>query len=516
MKKQFYCIVLLLSATLYAQAQNRKKADRFFASENFEDAMEEYLLLIDKKPDDVVLNYRLAVCFLNTNIDKEKAIAYLEKIKDNAKADDNTWYLLGRAYHFAYRFDDAIKAYQYFISSGKGSKKNQMAAGRHIEECENAKQLTKFPVNVKFENLGEAVNSRYPDYFPFVPEDESFLLFNTRRNDGSVQKKDGSFCSNIYISRVKDGKFTQAIPLTQLNTFTVDNEIVGLSKNGKQAIVYEVEPGTQKISDLKIVEFNEYMSPANAYFLPEVISTPYTEIGASIAGDSNCIYFASDMPGGYGGIDIYVSRKLPNGKWSKAQNLGPAVNTIYDEDFPIISSDGKTLYFSSKGHAGIGGYDIFKATLDEEKNMFTQTRNIGYPINTPDDDMNFCLSASGRYGYFSSFRKGGVGDIDIYRVTFMDIEPEYTVINGYLKSSDTTKNIHSISMIVSNVETEELYGEYLPNLNTMRYVIILPPGKFRLDIECEGFESYTEMIEIKDKKDYIFEIKKDIVLTPEK
>lgn len=245
--------------------------------------------------------------------------------------------------------------------------------------------------------------------------------------------------------------------------------------------------------------------------LPEVINTKYQEISASLNNVSHEIYFASDKPGGYGGTDIYVTRLLPNGEWGEPQNLGPSVNTKYDEDFPVLSLDGKILYFSSNGHTSMGGYDIFKADYDMEKMKYVNPRNLGFPINSPGDEMNFSISESGRYGYISSFRKDGYGDLDIYRVTFTDIEPNYTVFNGTIQLPEN-ESLNSISMIVTNDRTGELVGEYLPNLKSMRYVIILPPGKYTLTVETDQFQFYEEKIEVLDKDAFQFQVEKDIIL----
>ncbi|MFZ5552379.1 MAG: hypothetical protein ACOZCO_04630 [Bacteroidota bacterium] len=503
----------LVLAMIPANAQDKKKAASLFEAGDFEAAMEEYQLLLDKEPENSMYSYRLGICYLNTNLDKTRAIPYLEKAVAAADADPNSLYLLGRAYHFSYKFDKAIECFNKFQKGGKGTPENLQDAAKQIEYCQNALELMKFPVNVKFENLGSGVNSKYPDYYPFVPLDESFLLFTSRRNDGSNARPNGSFYSNVYISKTVKGKFEIAKPVSALNTKEEDEAIVGLSNSGQVAILYT--ENLEGAGDLFSVQ-KSADGFSGKVLLDKEINTKYEEIAASISADSNEIYFASNMPDGFGGIDIYVSRKLPNGKWSTAQNLGPSVNTPMDEDFPSISPDGKTLFFSSKGHAGMGGYDIFKAEFDNEKMRFMQVRNVGFPINTPEDDMNLRMDESGKYGYISALRSEGLGDLDIYRVNFLDNEPRYTLYTGTIKTTDAAKPIDGISILISDAELGELYGEYLPNPNSMRYVIILPPGKFRLDVEAEGFKSHMEVIEVLDKNEYRFEIKKDIQLEPEK
>jgi hypothetical protein len=207
-----------------------------------------------------------------------------------------------------------------------------------------------------------------------------------------------------------------------------------------------------------------------------------------------------------------LCQKLPNGKWSNPFNLGPTVNTASDEDFPNISPDGKTLYFSSKGHTSMGGYDIFTVNWDETKKKFTGIQNIGYPINTPEDNMNFRISNNKEFGYISSVRKGGYGNLDLYRVKFNRIEPRYTVIKGILKNDIESQIIEDAYIQITDQETDEIYGDYAPNEISMRYVIILPPGKYFMYVFAEGHDEIMEELEIYDKASYKHEIDKDIIL----
>lgn len=195
-------------------------------------------------------------------------------------------------------------------------------------------------------------------------------------------------------------------------------------------------------------------------------------------------------------------------------NLGPTINTPFDEDFPNISPDGKTLYFSSRGHASMGGYDIFKASWDNTKRKFTGVKNMGYPINTPEDNMNFRVSETGKYGYISAVRKGGFGGLDIYRIDFEEVEAKYTVVNGTVSTKDGKKVSDELFIEITDIETGEIYGEYMPNERTLRYVMILPPGKYELYVEAPGYQEIIEEIEILDKSSFKSFIKKDIELTP--
>ncbi|MDB4533477.1 carboxypeptidase-like regulatory domain-containing protein [Vicingaceae bacterium] len=497
---------------LFSQEKGSSKlANELFNDGNFSLALSEYLELLEVAPEDIKLNYRVGVCYLNTNIDKASSIPYLEKSLSSENIDPNTFYLLGRAYSYAYRFPEAIKMFEQFKTTNKGTSENLKNVEKQIEYAYNAIEIMKFPLDVTFKNMGSAINSDKPDYYPFVPLDESFLVFNTKRDDGSNQLIDGSFNTEIYISNLKSGVFGAARKLDQnVNSLDGSEEIVGLSGNGNKMLFYfenEDHYGNLFIAD--------YLDDRvqNLTELPKEINSKNHEISASINKNSSVIYFASDREGGYGGVDIYSSIKLPNGKWGPPQNLGPNVNTEYDEDFPNITADNKTLFFSSKGHTSMGGYDVFKASWNSVKRNWGDINNIGYPLNTPEDNTNFRASKTGRTGYISALREKGFGDLDVYSVTFNEVEPKYTVLKGYVKTSDSTQ-IKDVFISVLDKQTDELYGSYMTNPVTGRYVIILPPGQFNVLVEVPGFEVFTEDVEVLGENSFRSLIKKDYILRP--
>ena len=526
MKRKLFLIIsslLLLFNFAFAQSESIKNVDPFIADQklsknNYEAALEDYLYLLEGDAKNKKYQYNIAVCYLNTNINKTKAIPYLEAVAHKPIYDPNALYLLGRAYSYAYRFDDAIATYKEFKTLGEGTLHNKQDVDRQIQFCMNAKELIKFPVNVSFENLGSNVNSVYPDYYAYVPTDESFVIFNSRRPQDNEEriKEDGTFPASIYVSKVVDGNFTKSksigLPIAKTEG---EQEIIGLTGEGDVMLVYYTNE--KKIGDIYIANKNSAKEFLPAEKLGDNInSAKAQEIAASINNDGSIIYFASNREGGIGGTDIYSSQKLPNGKWGLPQNLGPEINTIYDEDFPNITADGKTLYFSSNGYTSMGGYDIFKAELNSETKRFSNPKNIGYPINTPEDNFNFRISNNGQIGYMSALRDGGQGDLDIYRIVFNDIEPRYSVVKGNLKSSDSLKKLNYSDVFISIIDskTKQLIGNYAPNTISGRYIIILVPGKYTMSIEAGGFNTYESQITILDKNSFEFEITKDIELKP--
>ena len=517
MIRRLFSKILLISLMMVCgvlSAQDKassKMANEFFNDGNFNAALDEYLELLKTSTENLKFNYRAGVCYLNTNIDKSNAIPYFEKVLSLEGADPNTYYLLGRAYHFAYRFPNAIKMYEKFKEFNKGNSENLQDVEKQIEYSYNAIEIMKFPLDVTFENMGPTINSTSPDYYPFVPLDESYLIYNTKRDDGSNQLPNGSFNSEIYISKVKNGKFTNARKLDQnVNTLNGSEEIIGLSADGQHMLFYY--ENEEHYGDLFIADYKGD-NVKNITKLPKVINSKNHEIAASISKHGDVIYFASDREGGYGGVDIYSCRILPNGKWGPPQNLGANVNTSYDEDFPNVTSDNKSLYFSSKGHTSMGGYDIFRATWNPVKRNWGDVKNIGYPLNTPEDNMNFRASKTGRTGYISALRAKGFGDLDIYSVTFNEVDPNYTVLKGYVSASDSAI-IKDVFISVLDLQTDELYGSYMTNPISGRYIIILPPGEYNVLVEVPGFKLFSENIEVYGKSSFRSVIKKDYVLEP--
>jgi tetratricopeptide (TPR) repeat protein len=503
-------LFVLLSLLNFAQlGKTENIANQKFLNGNFEAALEDYLALLEKEPTNNKYLFRVGVCYLNSNIDKTKAVSYFERIIQSGKVENlSTYYLLGRAYHFAGRYDDAIRMFNRFKELDKYNASNVQDVDKQIEYCYNAKELVKYPLDVTFENLGNNINSKFADYYPFVPEDETFLVFNSRRDESSEVEEDGQYKSNIYISKVKDGVFGVAKPIESINTKDRNQEVIGLSNNGDHMLLFIEDKDYNGKIYISEISKNGIKQPE---LLPAEINMK-DEIAASITNDGDAIFFASNRPGGIGGVDIWVSRKLPNGKWGPAQNLGPSINTPFDEDFPNISSDGKTLYFSSKGHTSMGGYDIFKAEYDEVNKTWGKVRNVGYPVNSAGDDMNLRMSETGRHGYMSSLRKGGKGDLDIYRVTFNQVEPKFMVIKGLITSENPELTLKDISIQAQIPETGDIFGDYLPNPNTGRYIIILPPGTYELLFSADGHKPLLETVSVQDISNIQSEIEKNITL----
>ncbi len=509
---------LAVCANLNAQQTDFKEGDPQAAEQklllgNFDEALDAFLNLHEVEPKNEKYIYNIAVCYLNLHQNKTKAIPYLELLSHKPKHDPNVDYLLGRAYHYANKFDEAITSYNKFKTNGKGTADNLKNVDQQIQYCLNAKELMKYPIDVKFESLGDNVNSEYAENYAFIPTNEAFVIFNTNRPEkGSEAQANGDFKNSIYVSEVVDGNFQKAYSIgSPINKGNTGEEIVGLSANGDIMILY-IKDGI-KSGNLYISKKDENGNFKKPELLDKNINSAFEEIAASISSDGNILYFASNRPGGLGGTDIYQSKRDPKGKWGLPTNLGADVNTAQNEDFPNISPDGKTLYFSSTGHSSMGGYDLFKVKFDEETQQWKNAQNLGYPLSTTDDDLNFRISQNERYGYISGARNNTTSDNDLYRVIFNAVEAELSVIKGQVLAEDGTQiNYPDVLITVTNDANKEIVGNYLPNSNTGKYIIILAPGKYTLDVELFDFKIKTQKLEIKDKISFESEIDMDLKL----
>ena len=289
--------------------------------------------------------------------------------------------------------------------------------------------------------------------------------------------------------------------------------------------LYKSDENDGGIYESKLVG-NEWSKPTP---LGSSINSEYWETHANQSADGRTIAFVSDRPGGFGGRDIWFVRKLPNGNWTKPQNLGEPINTEYDEETPYLHPDGKTLYFSSVGHKSMGGFDIFKSTLNKDL-TWSAPVNIGYPINTVSDDLFFTPTVSGNNALFSSYRDEGKGDYDIYELSLLNEEESHlSVYKGIVKCQNETI-IKDLTISVINEKSFTNYDNYHPNDSTGHFVFVLQSGhnyniEFKIDElvaydtirvpeDEKGIQEYTKIVQISKEEISIsdgVEVGKDII-----
>jgi outer membrane protein OmpA-like peptidoglycan-associated protein len=387
------------------------------------DIREVLVLAANLDPDNLKANFEAGTYHINT-INKEVAVQYFLRVYER----DPTYrfdleYWIGQSYQFGLQFDKAIDFYNRYLTR-VNARPNYMGKDkvsverveRNIYECENGKEFVANPLNYAIINLGTEINSEWDDYAPVLNEAEDELIFTSRRRDGNLNQdvyEDNKPWEDIFISKKVDGKWQPAVNIgPRVNSIYHDSNLA-LSADGNTLFVHRDENG----GDIYFFKKRPDGSWGEPQPLPGLVNSSYAEKSMSISPDEKTIYFSSDRPGGYGQLDIYKATINASGQWVNVQNLGPKINTPDDDDGPFIDYDGKTLYFSSKGHKGMGGYDIFKSVYDETTREWSEAENLGYPINTPDNDIYFVSTKSGERAYYSSVREDAIGYDDIYVIT---------------------------------------------------------------------------------------------------
>ncbi|NND76797.1 MAG: hypothetical protein HKN39_01260, partial [Flavobacteriales bacterium] len=399
-----YFNVITLFACFYLVAPSygqkpQKVAAEHFKNQNFQAAFPVYERLLQTDSLNTEYAVNAAKCLLNTNSDKTKVIPILKRLDKHGKATGESQFLLAKAYTFEYNFDMSSMILQKHQSIIPEDLKEE--ANRMLKNNSSAKILMQNPVNVSFENLGPKINSEYADYYPYVTANENALIFTSRRKkSGAVKEFDGYYNSDIYQVMNFDAEYPRVKNLgTSVNT-NFDEQVVGLSRDGIEMMVYIDH--VEEYGDIYL-SHKSSSKYAPIQKLGVNVNSEELETSASFSNDRNTLFFASRREGGYGGLDLYMSRKLPDGTWGKSQNLGPDVNTDGDEDFPFLAQDDK-LFFSSNGHPGMGGSDLNVTVWDPELNKWGKVLNLGFPINTPDNNRTISFNNDGSHAYVSMYR----------------------------------------------------------------------------------------------------------------
>lgn len=500
MRHNFTILIVLiqlgLAGQIYAQITSRQdkqlllKADKAFDFGDYLNAMKIYESLYALDSSDVETNYKLGICNYELKKFRKNAKKYFSKVSPSDYPEAN--YYLGMISHLTRDYERAIfyfNQYKYFGEDNEFSKKEI----DYLIEKSNTALLFESTADkeVVIKNMGNSINSVYAEYAPLIPADESFMLFTSRRKNPIYQNLDplGDYFEDIYVSKKgEDGNWGSPAMLdsSSVNTPTHD-ACTGLSADGDKLLLYRTS------KDLKSGDIYECFFSNSKWSSPEAIGTivnspEYLETSACFSANGDVIFFSSNRPGGHGGKDLYLVKKLQNGSWGKPFNLGPKINTEYDEDAPFLHPLGNTLFFSSQGHKNMGGYDIFKATFDET-GKFDEPQNMGSPINTADDDIFFVMNTDATKGYLSSERDGGFGSQDIYSVSFPNVTTTPLNVYNIHIVDESGSIIRDVEVKAVDTEKESVYGIYKANDRTGKIIIISPPNKeYRIIVDAPGYE----------------------------
>lgn len=501
-------VVLILGVgTTFAFGQNEKKAlanaEKHLGYDEYKAAIPYLKEAIGYNPKNALSQFLLGRC-LFLNYEKTEALKHFEQAYAlNKEVDPELSYYYGKSLHYVLRFDEAIEQYKRGMMriSNKDPRNGEMA--REIDHCNYAKKAVATPVKANIVNVGAPVNTPYSEHSPVIDADETVLIYTTVRPDNVGCKGDPAcILEDVYIADRSGKNWVNPRPIKEINTSAMDASIA-LSADGQELFIYRNPPAGGDIFESKL-DGRKWTDPKS---LGEPVNSKSYETTVSISPDGKRIYFTSDREGGFGDTDIYMSEQDANGKWGAPKNLGPKINTIFADDSPFIHPDGVSLYFSSKGRPDcLGGFDIYLTTLQPDGSWSTP-QNLGYPINTPDNDIYFVLSADKKSGYYASAKEGGLGEKDIYMIEMPEDKPvvvveekqidtvkpapvvtnALTILKGVVTDAKTNAPLEGRITVIDN-DRNVVVSTLNSNSATGRYLVSLPSGRnYGITVEREGY-----------------------------
>lgn len=460
-------------------------------------------------PKDDKIKYYIGFCQFNLKQFSSAKKSLEEALEINPKAKPEVHLVLGKVLQMEENYDKAIEHLNLYKNAATSDKESNEDADLFLQQCQNAKTLKANPLDVVITNLGPEINSKWDDKNPCVTADGKKLVFTTRRpettNDEVDIEGDGKYFENIYITTIDSATNTWGKAAgfgNPINTKTHD-ACTSISPDGKQIFIYK--NGKDKATRggnifVSKVNKDKWKAPES---LGKPINSSYWEGGVCISPDGKKYFFTSERPGGYGNSDIWMVEKKGKNEWSEPVNLGPEVNTPYDEAGMFLSPDGKTLFFCSNGPLSMGGYDILKTVY--ENKAWSKPVNVGYPINSPGKEGQLTLSADAKFAYFSSDRPGGLGETDIYKIDLKDyaiLEKDgkkvsgngLSILRGTIRDGFEGYGIQDVEVSLKD-DKNTLVASTSTNENG-EYFFTMRGGKYTLHISKKGFSDITDNIEI--------------------
>ncbi|MBL0330251.1 MAG: PD40 domain-containing protein [Bacteroidetes bacterium] len=476
------------------------RAQTFFQDQDYLLALPIFEKLEQSHPKELYLKYVMGICGLYRSDVHQKSLEYLEIVYAKNKKAAGIRYDLARANHYNNKFDEALLLLEEYLKDKKITERERKDAEQLVEYCNNAKILVASPVDAKIENIGDILNTVGSEYVPVITSDESVIIY-TYTGDQSVgglqngyNQADsfGIYYEDVFISHKENGNWVSPSSIgTNINT-NIHDAAIAISNDGQKLFVFKdnsYDGGDIYISKLDTTNWS----------LPEKlngdVNTAAWEGSASLSSDEKTLYFSSERPGGFGGRDLYKASLLADGSWGNIKNLGEKVNTRLDDDAPFIHPDGKTLIYSSQGLNSMGSYDIFLTEYSASDSSWSTPKNLGYPINTPDDDRYFVLSTDGNRGYYASGKEGGFGLHDIYVVDMPNdfVKPNVMMVKGvtFLDDKPVFANVE-----VDIADRNERYRSINTHATDGGYLVNLVSGQnYKITYKLKGFPDQTKTIE---------------------
>ena len=532
-----FLVCNFLSISMLAQKEDKKTGKigykfkmqdarhKYLTEGNVRVALNIYRELLQDYTNDAMVNYRIAECYYRLK-NYELSVEYFQNArKIDVEVDDELHFNLAQAYHRNNQLDKALESYNSFNSTASKKDRKFYNITKRLAQIDYAKKMISTPVKVKIENLGQNINSKGGDYAPSISADGKTMIFTSRRADtkggGVDEGGDFKYFEDIYIAEwdSADQMWDKARPIEgKLNTDGHDASL-SISPDGQRVFIYRNDGGAY-IGDIFI---SKKRLSSGTWGIPRAmekpINTSYFESSACLSADGNKLYFISEREGKKTGAqgkgDIYVSERITKTTWGEPKNLGPVINSVADEISVFIHPDGKTLFFSSNGHLSIGGLDIFMSKLQDD-GSWSKPENLGAPINTIGDDVHFIMSVDGKTAHYSSVKKGGMGERDIYKIDMTDypilsdgVATNLTILKGTVKEGE--------DKIVANLSFKDEQGNEVAKTicnDEGDYFITLQGGKkYTISVTAKAYDGADVVVELPLGKGSTLSHTEDIEMT---
>ncbi|MDQ4140458.1 MAG: hypothetical protein M3142_08010, partial [Bacteroidota bacterium] len=381
---------------------------------------------------------------------------------------------LGRVDHVNYRFDDAIQHFELYAGTLNKKAAIRKEVAMLIEQSRFADKMVRHPKDLFVRNLGPTINTPYSDHSPVISRDGKMLLYTTRSNAANNQvATDGEYDEEI-VEAIRLDADTWNTPRSlsrHLNSRGHDASIQLYDNDTKLLLYRQTENGDFYFS---VKDHQDWGVPQK---VPGNVNTSGYESDAFISADGSTMYFATNHFSEDGNKDLYIAQKTTKGDWGKPKSLGKIINTPFDEDSPFLTADGKTMYFTSRGHNTMGGSDVFVTHFDSVSQTWSEPENMGYPINSPDDDTYFRLNADGTTAYLSSYRMGGYGEKDIWSIDLS----KPVLVRG---------QIYDQAAGNADYEIEVVFSSKPKNNKMLSYTATIAPGGSTFEVPVQSGRKY--------------------------
>lgn len=492
----FFCVLTALGAR--AQSSPVKKAQNSFDDaqqylrQNIYDEGIKYLEEAIKADPKFQMAYiQLGDVYRRMKNQQKAKENYARAVSVAPTVEPRIYYVLGESELLTGAYADAKKHFESYKQQYSGQDQELVKkASKYIADCDFAIATIKNPEKYEPINMGFYINSPNRDYFPALTADGQTIIF-TRVVENN---------EDFYVSTKKDNEWQKAQPLSKnINTPNYNEGAQSISPDGKYLFFTGCNrPDGMGRCDIYVSrkEGNDWGKAIN---LGKVINSEYWESQPSISPDGSTLYFVSNRPGGLGGYDIWKSTLTDDGQWTTPVNLGPNINTPYDENTPFMHADGKTLYFSSDGWPGLGNKDIFYSRMNDQ-GEFAKPTNLGYPINTFNEEIGLIVTADGTEGLFSSnMVNGGFGDLDIYhfKMPEKDKPLPVTYVKGVVRDKESQQLLEANVMVIDLKTSNAVFNDYTSS-ETGDFLAVMPIGSgYAFNVEANGYLFYSQHFELK-------------------